>query len=311
MTEFITFELEGKRHGWYKSYKRLNETDMEIIILSIEGETLRSGFLRKIKTSIPKGKAVTMREMNLSQSEDLVGTMLGEVTVTAPRLPQGGGYVWGYSWGSGSNNQDYYNTNKGDGSGGGGESNTNFYDSNYTQIEDKLKNPCFKNVLDELKNYNVYGKICDIIQKFNSTTQGNKYSAIINENTEVADPRLKGRNAFVIGNVITLNSSTLRNASKEYIARVVIHEILHVHINSRFSRTDHQIMLNDYVNEIATFLNNLYNTDVKDAKVLSLLGLQNEHGCYGAILKDLGIKEMDVYDTDQKYKYQNYVKRCN
>jgi hypothetical protein len=68
LTEFITFELEGKRHGWYKSYKRLNETDMEIIILSIEGETLRSGFLRKIKTSIPKGKAVTMREMNLSQS---------------------------------------------------------------------------------------------------------------------------------------------------------------------------------------------------------------------------------------------------
>jgi hypothetical protein len=50
-TEFITFELGGKRHGWYKSYKRLNETDMEIIIRSIEGKTLRSGFLHKNKSN--------------------------------------------------------------------------------------------------------------------------------------------------------------------------------------------------------------------------------------------------------------------
>lgn len=47
--EFITFELGGKRQGWYKSYRRLNETDMEIIIQSIEGKTLKAGFLRKKK----------------------------------------------------------------------------------------------------------------------------------------------------------------------------------------------------------------------------------------------------------------------
>ncbi|MFM1934508.1 MAG: hypothetical protein RL360_1389 [Bacteroidota bacterium] len=45
--EFITFELAGKRYGLYKSYRRLNETDMEIIIQSIEGETLKAGFISK------------------------------------------------------------------------------------------------------------------------------------------------------------------------------------------------------------------------------------------------------------------------
>ena len=70
-------------------------------------------------------------------------------------------------------------------------------------------------------------------------------------------------------------------------------------------------ILNDYVNEIATFLNKLYQTDEKDAKILSLLGLQNEKGCYDYLLKDLGIRDWEVYNIDQKYKNQNYGKHCN
>lgn len=70
-------------------------------------------------------------------------------------------------------------------------------------------------------------------------------------------------------------------------------------------------MLNDYVNEIAIFLNTVYGTDEKDAKVLSLLGLQNEKGCYDNLLIDLGVNELKVYTIDQKYKNQNYGKHCN
>ena len=63
--EFITFELGGKRHGWYKSYNRLNSTDMGIVIQTAEGKTLRSGFIRKKSATDPKGKSTPMREMNL------------------------------------------------------------------------------------------------------------------------------------------------------------------------------------------------------------------------------------------------------
>ena len=166
-------------------------------------------------------------------------------------------------------------------------------------------------MIADLQKNNAYSKISAIIQKFDYSKRGLKYSVIINENTVDGDSRLKGLNAHTIGNVITLNISALNSASKEYIARVIIHEVLHVYINNKFSSTDHQEMLNDYVNEIAIFLNTVYGTDEKDAKVLSLLGLQNEKGCYDNLLIDLGVNELKVYTIDQKYKNQNYGKHCN
>lgn len=313
--EFITFELGGKRHGWYKSYRRLNETDMEIIIQSIEGKTLRSGFLHKSKNRKLKGKGVSEREMNLSPSEInmihyIIGIMLGEVTVTAPRLNQES--TWLYLF---ATMFDYYgNTEDGGysfGGGGGNQASSDFNDYNYSEIESKLKTPCFNEVLAELKNNNVYGKISEIIQKIDYTNRGLKYAVIINENTEETDRKLYGLNAYVIGNVITLNASGLKNASKEYIARVIIHEILHVYINNKFQSTDHQEILNEYVGEIATFLQTLYKTDERDAKILALLGLQNEKDCYNFILNSLGSNEEEVFNIDQKYKKQNHGKHCN
>jgi hypothetical protein len=313
--EFITFELDGKRHGWYKSYRRLNETDMEIIIQSIEGKTLRSGFLHKSKNRTLKGKAVSVREMNLSPLEInmihlLMGIMLGEVTVTAPHLNQESSWLYMFAA-----MFDYYG-NKEDGEysfggGGGNQASSDFNDYNYSEIESKLKTPCFNEVLAELKNNNVYGKISEIIQKIDFEKRGLKYSVIINENTANLDTNLKGRNAYVDGNVINLNTTLLKTASKEYIARVIIHEFLHVYINNKFASTDHQVMLNEYVGEIAAFLHTLYKTDEREAKILALLGLQNEKDCYKFILGSLGSNEGEVFNIDQKYKNRNYGKHCN
>ena len=316
--EFITFELGGKRHGWFKTYKRLNETDMEIVIQTVDGRTLRSGFIRKKSTSAPKGKATSIREMNFDTPIDwmlndyIIGILLENVTVTAPSLNLGGGFMY---FGNNRFDMNAFNFNLVSGyfnavNYGGGNSQYSFIDYNYTELESKLTNPCFKEVIAELKKNNVYGTISDIIQKMDFTKKGLKYSVTINENTEVLDVKLVGQNAYSIGNIITLNSSVLNNASKEYIARAIIHEILHIYINNKFPSTDHQEILNDYVNEIATFLNKLYQTDEKDAKILSLLGLQNEKGCYDYLLKDLGIRDWEVYNIDQKYKYQYYGKRC-
>jgi predicted site-specific integrase-resolvase len=312
--EFITFELGGKRQGLYKTYNLLNNNDMQIVIQSAEGNTLRSGFIRKKSTTAPKGKSTLIREMNLEEEEIVFDSWLDWVTISAPRLNSGGGD--GFYFGSSRFDMNIFNYYMqaglfNAGSYGGGNSQYGFVDYNYTELESKLTNPCFKEVLAELKRNNVYGKISEIIQKFDFKKQGLKYSVIFNENSEFVDRKLIGLNAYTEGNVITLNSSVLNNASKEYIARVIIHEILHVYINNRFGSTDHQEMLNDYVDEIAMFLNKLYQTKEEDAKILSLLGLQNEKGCYPFLLKDLGISEWDVYNTDQKYKNQNYGKHCN
>jgi hypothetical protein len=319
LKEFITFELGGKRHGWYKSYQLLNSTDMQIVIQTVDGKTLRSGFIRKKSASAPKGKATSMREMNFDTPIDwmlndyIIGILLENVTVTAPSLNQGGGYYFGntrfdmstfnYYLQAGLYNAGYY--------GGGADSQFGFVDYNNTELESKLTNPCFKEVLAELKKNNVYGKISEIIQKFDFKKQGLKYSVTINENTANSDTNLKDRNAYVYGNVITLNSTDLKSASKDYIARVIIHEYLHIYIGAKKNSDDHQVILHQYVDEIATFLNTVYDTDKKEAKNLALLGLQNEKKCYELILNDLGITAWDVWNTDQKYKNQNYGKHCN
>lgn len=313
--EFITFELAGKRYGLYKSYRRLNETDMEIIIQSIEGETLKAGFLRKKKALSPKGKSVSMKEMNLSQLEMdiiyeyLMGVLLNNVNVYG--TGGGGGYIWGYSR---PNSMNYYGNYEGGGSvneNGSGGDHTNYIDYNYSEMQLKLTNPCFKEVLADLQKNNAYSKISAIIQKFDYSKRGLKYSVIINENTADGDTNLNDKNAYVRGNVITLNSKDLKNASKEYIARVIIHEYLHIYIGGKVAKDDHQVILHQYVNEIATFLHSLYDTNERDAKILALLGLQKEKECYEVILDSLRSNKWEVYNIDQKYKNQNYGKHCN
>jgi hypothetical protein len=166
-------------------------------------------------------------------------------------------------------------------------------------------------VLADLQKNNAYSKISAIIQKFDYTKRGLKYSVIINENTASLDTNLKGRNAYVDGKVITLNSNDLKTASKEYIARVIIHEYLHIYIGGKVANDDHQVILHQYVNEIASFLHSLYDTNEQDAKILALLGLQKEKECYEFILDSLGSDKWEVYNIDQKYKNQNYGKHCN
>ncbi len=312
--EFITFELAGKRYGLYKSYRRLNETDMEIIIQSIEGETLKAGFLRKKKALSPKGKSVSLREMNLDMEvafiyEYIMGILLNNVNVYG--TGGGGGYIWGYSR---PNSMNYYGNYEGGESvneNGSGGDHTNYIDYNYSEMQLKLTNPCFKEVLADLQKNNAYSKISAIIQKFDYSKRGLKYSVIINENTASLDTNLKGRNAYVDGKVITLNSNDLKTASKEYIARVIIHEYLHIYIGGKVANDDHQVILHQYVNEIASFLNSLYDTNEHDAKILALLGLQKEKECYEFILDSLGSDKWEVYNIDQKYKNQNYGKHCN
>jgi hypothetical protein len=66
--EFITFEIDGKKHGWYKSYKLLQSAEIEIKIQSISGEILRAGIVRKVKSQPSKGKSFALREMNYTTS---------------------------------------------------------------------------------------------------------------------------------------------------------------------------------------------------------------------------------------------------
>ena len=317
--EFITFELGGKRHGWYKSYNRLNSTDMGIVIQTAEGKTLRSGFIRKKSATDSKGKSTPMREMNLDIPidwmliEEILGIMLEDVTVTAPRLNQGGG---GFYFGNvrfDMNTFNYYfeagffNA----GNFGGGNSPYSFVDYNYTKITNNLTDPCLNQVFSDLLNSNVYGEINEIISKFNSSVGGSGFSFKIQEMSIMEEsiyPTYFG--AFDNG-TIKINRSLLKNSSKEGIAKTMVHEILHAYIKKDILIVkDHEVMIRDYVLPMAEFLVGIYNISLEDGILLSLSGLQ-ETSYYVTLLSKMKITNNDVSIIRKLYTENlNYGKHC-
>jgi hypothetical protein len=294
--EFITFELAGKRYGLYKSYRRLNETDMEIIIQSIEGETLKAGFLRKKKALIPKGKSVSMREMNLSQLEMdiiygyLMGVLLNNVNVYG--TGGGGGYIWGYSR---PNSMNYYGNYEGGGSvENRGEGSYNFSNYAYPEITNTLKSECFNQVLSDLISHNLKGKMAHIIELFDNTKAGGKFDFTI---VDSYNEPFKGfgdifKSAKTDGKTINLNTATLSNSSKEYIAKTIMHEILHIYIGNKRALEDHTKMATEFITPMAELLSEIYPINLREAKIICTIGLDS-------IDKDLFEKVLAKIDTEK------------
>jgi hypothetical protein len=325
--EFITFELGGKRNGWYKSYKRLNDTDMEIIIKSIEGKTLTGGFIRKSKTPISKGKIASNKEMNLLEMEiDMIfqylfGIMLGDVRVSAPSLYQQGG-------GGGVGRPLYLNYygyyEGGSGSGGGGDgANINFTSYTYPEITNNLTNDCFNQVLNELKGNNLKGEIACIIELFDDSKKGSGYDFTI-DNNYYEEPKSFKINGILytstiygktVGKNISLNMATLQNASKELIAKTIIHEILHVYLNDS-NMQDHIKIASGFVGEMALFLEKSYGMNLQEAKSICASGLAKIPN-YELILKtiDSNLTREKVDNTISKFSNTSNTKQygtyCN
>ena len=314
--EFITFELGGKRHGWYKSYNLVNSTDMQIVIRTVDGRTLRSGFIRKKSTSAPKGKAKSMREMNFDTPIDwmlndyVIGILLENVTVTAPSLNWGGGFMY-----FGNNRLDmnafnfnlvagYFNA----GNNGGGNSQYSFVDYNYTEFEDNFTNPCFSKVLTNLKTHNFHGVIGDIIKKFvNSPTFNLKFSnepVLWNDDKSA---KLDG-GYYQSSNTIKLSESSLSQASQEYIASVIIHEILHAKIG-KTEQIDHTTMLREYILPASEFLHSMYNNiRVDQAQTLFLRGVSKNADGYDTIVSYW--RSLEISREDELLKFY-FGHSCN
>ena len=317
--EFITFELGAKRHGWFKTYKRLNDTDMEVIIKSIEGKTLTGGFIRKTKTPISKSKKASNKEMNLLEMEiDMIyqylfGIMLGDVRVSAPSLYQQGG-------GGGVGRPLYLNIygfyEGGLGSGGGGDrSYNNFSSYTYPEITNNLTNDCFNQVLNELTNNNLKGEIACIIELFDDSKKGSGYDFTIDNYYE--EPKSFKINDILytstiygktVGKNISLNIATLQNASRELIAKTIIHEILHVYLNESKLK-DHIKIASGYVGEMALFLEKSYGMNLLEAKSICASGLAKIPN-YELVLKtiDSNLTREKVDNTISKFSNTSNTK---
>lgn len=311
--EFITFEIDGKKHGWYKSYKFLKTNEIEIKIQSISGEILRAGIVRKVKSQPSKGKSFAMREMNYTTSfwSYILGTLLQDVTVTAPRLYPSDNYVY-----VGTYQFEFKAFYDADGyiggAGGMGCSSLNFDSYDYSEITNNLTNDCFIQVLNELTADNLKGKIACIIEQYDATRKGSGYDFTIDNNLNLLPTKEKGiRYGQIVGTNISLNMATLANTSKELIATTIIHEVLHAHLKGIDEEIDHIKIAKQFVEPIAILLKELYNMDIREARVLATTGLSSiPDNIFSKVLASLDTKN-PITEIERKSIINNFAIQSN
>jgi len=311
--EFIAFEIDGKKHGWYKSYKFLKNTQIEIKIQSISGEILRAGIVRKVKSQPSKGKSFAMREMNYTTSfwSYIIGTLLQDVTVTAPRLYPTDNYVYlgTYQF----ELKAFYDPDGYIGGAGGmGSSSLTFDSYDYPEITNNLTNDCFIQVLNELTADNLKGKIACIIEQYDATRKGSGYDFTIDNNLNLLPTKEKGiRYGQIVGTNIRLNMATLANTSKELIATTIIHEVLHAHLKGIDEEIDHIKIAQKFVEPIAILLNELYNMDIRDARILATTGLSSiPENIFSKVLASLDNKN-PITEIERKSVINNFAIQSN
>jgi hypothetical protein len=192
--------------------------------------------------------------------------------------------------GSGSNtNGDWYGYQNG----GGGSSTPT------AQIKNQLQYPCFKNVFNNLLSASFNNKVQQILLNFNkSSTLTFTIKEEWMSSTSV--------NATTVGNVITLNLNALGNASQEFVAKVIYHEVLHVFIGST-AAIDHQTMATKYVTPMAQALMAWFPINLSDATGLAWSGLQNTNA-YNSLSQadqyNAYIKSKNYKNVNNEYNHQ-------
>lgn len=275
--ELIFFIDAGKQEAVYKIYSPL-KNGLELKVYSLSGILLKNGIISR--PSVDKSSS-SFREM---KKEIEIGTLLDEVIVTAPKLSGGDWSTWTeVHYGGGGDYSQGYLPYFGSGGGGGNSSPLNFSDYNYAKITNNLTNPCFIQVLEELQAGNAYGRVGEILRKFGLENSGLNFT--INEKEipiSYSKTKVNGleydivnRNfGNTIDNTITLNPVTLNQASKEFIAATILHEMLHVYINID-GLTEHNQIIENYTNGISEMLISIYHMSSSEAKNISFSGLRS------------------------------------
>ncbi len=183
------------------------------------------------------------------------------------------------------NNEEYPLT-AGCGGGGGGGNNSNNDDGDniaeLLQILDGVNNQCLKATLNQVISSNLNNSITDILHNtFGATDDFNINFIDAGLNNPMKDGNTStlrwpsGRLDFEI----TLNTEVLPDASKEYTAATIYHEITHAYLTTTGVATgtglQHIAMANNYVTKLTSSLISAFpGLDPLDAKALAWGGLQ-------------------------------------
>ncbi|MCF0056612.1 hypothetical protein [Dyadobacter sp. CY356] len=164
-------------------------------------------------------------------------------------------------------------------------------------IDNKLTNPCLANVLSKMRSARFDNAVQTILSNFDkSQNLGFKI-----QDFYLSQDPAENATTDNTSKTITLNSFALANASKEFIAKTIYHEILHIYLNTT-EESDHIKMANNYVNPIANALMSQFpNLGAANAEALAWSGLYNTK----AWDKLPGEKQKSIRDINERFKNLN------
>jgi hypothetical protein len=315
--ELIFFKEQGKQEAVYKVYSPL-KNGLELNVYSLSGILLKNGIINRRSSKKYSSPFLEMRK------DIEIGTLLDEVIVTAPKLSGSDWSAWtGFHYGGGGDYSQGYLPYFGSGGGGGLNSGPmNFSDYNYSKITNNLTNPCFIQVLQELQAGNAYGRVGEILRKYGINNSGMNFTINDNEEPEsIVNIMVNGVSAegvkkvfgSTINGVITINKSTMRHASKEFIAATILHEMLHVFIKGN-SPKEHDIIIEQYSTSITKEILGVYNINPESGIYLAFTGLNsstfytNNINPNSQILNSVNLTIANYANFNQTNQYGTYCK---
>lgn len=170
---------------------------------------------------------------------------------------------------------------------------------------------CNRKVADQLTNKGLTGEIRDILQNiFNSSDKVNLH--FIESTNTLGKPAISivSQQGGSVNVELRVNPSLLpSDASQEYKASIMIHEIIHGYLNYKSINFNdqlkqHAVMAYNYINSTASILQQAFGTNAENAKALAFGGLKDFATTYPAeyaqLLKDNGLTE-GMRDSDTAF----------
>lgn len=177
-----------------------------------------------------------------------------------------------------------------------------------------VTNPCVNSVINEIGQTGCQSYLLKLYQQFFSSPKIDKYKFTFVENNSLVgnsgNPVASHTNINALANgvkeaVITINPTFLQNASKEFIATVLIHEITHAFIsfqNPNSTETQqHTSMFYNDVDKIADAVRELYpSLSIQNSRAMALQGMDE-------ILFDFTTTPVSVYNDKNQTALNQYL----
>jgi|GEM_PF-5878302 len=191
--------------------------------------------------------------------------------------------------------------------------------SSVNTITDSVTNPCLKAVIDNLTNtQTLQTDVTNILRNtFGVNDQVNiTFDEADLTNTNVGQGAANTTGAQKNNFVVTFNTPVIKNASKEYLMETTMHEIFHAYLYANPSIkgtfTQHQYMINDYVDsEVITLQQVFPNLSTHDAQCLVLSGYSDlDQATLNSTIACYGLTANDISTTNNNFKTAAAGTKC-